>query len=586
MNDDSLTPKPLSQLVIGSVDTLCGHEIPQKIPLAWNEGKLPLLAKYDRKGTFIPETERLLKGMLRFGIPPNLRCAVTLSNIVQSSHHDTTFADWESYRTLGKVRALDHGYETLLQRITEKQGDILNSTIPTFGRRDDIQQLIPDASETGRMALHRVLSAISHTIAIDHSPLIPTFATIFLKSMSESYAYTALREMSNLGSFYFPTSRREHAAWSATFREVITILHPSTAEYLDDRGVLDVDGLAPFFADFGIRVLQFTAVQRMMDLYSLEGYKVLFRFSIAIFALFKHVAAEQILTISNTDEWWKYLKEWAHSKAFDLESIVRKAYGFHGHGFRKQLRFPRRIILQRILRVQEERIRRNELLDDDGHYQEPKANPLGLLQPATKPLEEPVKAILPESVEARQHLAQWLPLSLRLTDLELIYSTNHDGRTLERFYEHVKNHRYTITLVEVLHDSSIVGMYASQTWRPSTRVYGDGGCFLFRLYPDAACWKWQPKQEEKQLLEDWEHGTENNTVALLEQFMVSTRSYISMGGNVDGTCGLRLNEDLTKAESSTAAGFGNDPLYGHSSVFDVGLVEVYGLRRQIDGGIV
>jgi hypothetical protein len=416
--------------------------------------------------------------------------------------------------------------------------------------------------------------------------LIPAFAMIFLRFMSESYAYAALREMANMSSFYFPTSRREHAAWCATFREVFTKLHPATAEYLDDRGVLDVDGLVPFFADFGLGVLSLPTVYRMMDLYSLEGYKVLFRFATAICLVFKHVAAEKLLTISNATEWWQYLKEWSHSSAFDLESIVRKAYGFHGHGFRKQFRFPRRVILQRILRVQEERIRQDELLDDDGHYQEPLANPLGLLQPVTKPLEEPVQAILPKSVEARQHLAQWLPLSLRLTDLELIYSTNYHGRTLERFYDHVKNHKHTIMLVEVLHDSSVVGMYASQTWRPSTRVYGDGGCFLFRLQPDAKCWKWQPKQEEKNLLEDWDQESETNAVALLEQFMVSTRGYISMGGNLDGTCGLRLNEDLTKAESSTAAGFGNDPLYKQSSVFDVGQVEVYGFRRQIDGGRV
>lgn len=577
---DDLEPKALSELVIGSVDTLSGHEIPQKIPNTWNQGKLPLLAKYDRKGNFIPETERLLKGMLRFGIPPGLRCAVTLSNIVQASHHDSS--DWQSYRTLGKVRTLDHAYDTLLQRITEKQGAMKD--IPTFGRQDDIIQLLPDVSESGKAAIRRVLTAIAHTIAIDHSPLIPVFASIFLKCMSESYAYTSLREMSNMSSFYFPTSRREHTAWCATFREVFMKLHPATAEYLDDRGVLDVDGMAPLFADFGVSVLKFETVQRMMDIYSLEGYKVLFRFTTALFVVFKHVAAEKLLTISKADEWWNYFKEWSHSKAFDLESIVRKAYGFHGQGFRKQLRYPRRVILQRILRVQEERIRQDELLDDDGHYQEPKANPLGLLQPELKALEEPIKAILPESVDARQHLAQWLPLSLRLTDLELIYSTNHHGRTLERFYDHVKNHKHTITLVEVLHDASVVGMYASQAWRQSTRVYGDGGCFLFRLRPDAACWKWHPKQEEKHSLEDWAEEKENNAVALLEQFMVSTRSYISMGGNLDGTCGLRLNEDLTKAESSTAAGFENDPLFKNSSVFDVGLVEVYGLRRQIDGG--
>jgi hypothetical protein len=60
-----------------------------------------------------------------------------------------------------------------------------------------------------------------------------------------------------------------------------------------------------------------------------------------------------------------------------------------------------------------------------------------------------------------------------------------------------------------------------------------------------------------------------------------------MGGNQDGSAGLRLNEDLTIGESSPAAGFENEPLHGvgvgNGGIFDVGLVEVYGLVRQIDG---
>lgn len=57
-----------------------------------------------------------------------------------------------------------------------------------------------------------------------------------------------------------------------------------------------------------------------------------------------------------------------------------------------------------------------------------------------------------------------------------------------------------------------------------------------------------------------------------------------MGGNNQGGAGLRLNEDLTKAESSSAAGFDNEPLLpGSGGMFEVGLVEIYQLVRQMDG---
>ena len=73
--------------------------------------------------------------------------------------------------------------------------------------------------------------------------------------------------------------------------------------------------------------------------------------------------------------------------------------------------------------------------------------------------------------------------------------------------------------------------------------------------------------------------------AVLNQFMVSRNAFISMGGNRDGSSGFRINEDLTIGESSPAAGFDNEPLHavGKGSVFQLGLVEVYGLVRQIDG---
>ena len=126
-----------------------------------------------------------------------------------------------------------------------------------------------------------------------------------------------------------------------------------------------------------------------------------------------------------------------------------------------------------------------------------------------------------------------------------------------------------------------VGMYASQAWRPSTRVYGDAECFLFRLLPTAQCWKWRPRIHVLKDEDFEEHNTHsiNNATAMLEQFMVSTRTFISMGGSPDGSSGFRLNEDFTKAESSAAVGFENEPLVvvSDGDIFDVGLVEVYGL---------
>ncbi len=66
--------------------------------------------------------------------------------------------------------------------------------------------------------------------------------------------------------------------------------------------------------------------------------------------------------------------------------------------------------------------------------------------------------------------------------------------------------------------------------------------------------------------------------------MVGKKDHLSMGGNENGGSGLWLNEDLSKGNSSKAHGFDNDPLAGEKYPdFNVGVVEVYHLVREIDG---
>ena len=93
--------------------------------------------------------------------------------------------------------------------------------------------------------------------------------------------------------------------------------------------------------------------------------------------------------------------------------------------------------------------------------------------------------------------------------LELIYSSNYHGRSIEMFYRQVgagvdfellsnsltcgcRNPQlpqcavaiHTVTLLEVLDAGAVLGMYATQTWHNNPSGYGDGECFLFRLAPN------------------------------------------------------------------------------------------------------
>lgn len=231
---------------------------------------------------------------------------------------------------------------------------------------------------------------------------------------------------------------------------------------------------------------------------------------------------------------------------------------------RKRLTFPKRNYLNRMMKGN------SKWAESQVQYDtvEP-ITPLGLIKTE-------ISAVLANESVRRAHLAEWLPCTLRDTKLELVFSTDTHGRTLERLYANCAKAKHSIMLVEVLDTGAVIGMFATEVWHRTNKVYGDGGCFLFKLSPDAKSFPWRPHS----VCSD---DSENST-ALMEQFMMSTGTYLSMGGSHDGSCGLRLNEDLTRGSSDHSLTFGNDPLAGSDLLdFDVGVVEVYRFIRSFDG---
>jgi hypothetical protein len=635
--------------------------------------------------------------MIRKGIPAPLRCAVWLSNIVQSSHPDQDLAISHEYRTLAKVAVVDGLYDSLWEQDgTVESGSKSNTntaaTAATSIRisRRDVTRISfgndaiwatllggggadgdgDDEQKNGVGcpgidALERVLYALHKCVMggiVDYAPLLPTLAATLLGFMGESYAFYACREMYHHSTWYWATSRAEYVATHRAFADVLQRLHPQTYATMRDQ-----EAVRPYcraiFQDFFSSVLPEWMVYRMMDMYSLEGGKVLFRFGVALAVLYGTEYKERYMYESTEpNKWWLGLVAYCHDTTsgdgLNFDVWIKKAYGVHGRGMRKRYRFPRRPILARIIEVEEESYRREQLEKHtgtmDGHrdsvlggaihdtwdarddsYKETdfylQVEPLGLVQPPPPddPREEPVVARLASPTLVRALLAEWMPLSLRFTKLDLVYSTSHHGRTLESLYRNVSQSTHTVLILEP-YDASLggkkvlIGMYASHPWRPSRRVYGDGRCFLFRIVlddgdedddkkgrhadsggggkvdgdpPASKCWKWRPPDlldfTVTSLSDDDGRTSPSNgsystkqasSAALLETFQISTNDFLSMGGSEHGGAGLRLNEDLTKGESTTAAGFENEPLLpGGGGMFEVGLVEVYRLVRQMDG---
>jgi TLD/Rab-GTPase-TBC domain len=608
----------------------------------------------------------IFEQMIRQGIPPSLRCAVWMSNIVQVSHPDQPLKVSHEFRTLAKVRVVDGLYDSLWQQqLPEEENTQQPAQIPISGisrtiRKHDVQRMdfgnkavwvrLDEEQCIGREALKRVLYALHHCVmggVADYTPLLPSLAVVLLGFMSESYVFYACREMFLNSMWYFVTSRSEHIAAQRAFLDVLGRLHPQTYSVMKEQEATEPYTQA-IFQDFFTSIMPEWMVVRLMDMYSLEGIKVLFRFGVALAVLYgKEYKEHYMYASTEPNKYWLGLVDYCHSgedgNGLNFEVLVKKAYGVHGRGVRKRFRFPRRPILARIMEIEEEAYRKQKIelahsgdstpdgtgdLDVSTDFYLHHIEPLGLVipPPPADPFLERVVPKFAESIVLRKKLAEWLPLSLRFTQLHLVYSTSHHGRTLESLYRHVANARHTILILEPYNDSSnnrkiLIGMYASQPWHPSTRVYGDGRCFLFRVvldddsdasgdikqnatgeqekeqnesgHPQSQCWKWQPPDlldfgsaasDDRDMIDLSSSKLPASVQAALETFQISTNNFLSMGGNENGGAGLRLNEDLTKAESSSADGFDNEPLLpGVGGMFEVGLVEIYQLVRQMDG---
>ena len=242
--------------------------------------------------------------MIRNGIPYPLRCAVWLSNIIQSVHPDDGLKKAHDYRTLGKVSVIDGLYESLWGDNTKTSNNTTttnesssSSSSKTNGHnrsslnKDDVTRLdfgnkvIWDAIDRdgerkggcpGKVAMERVLYALHRTVlggVVDYAPLVPTLCSLLLGFMSESYAFYALREMFNHFTWYWAASLPEHVAYERAFCDVLQRLHPGTAAVMAEQQQAEAYCQA-IFRDFFTTIWPESFCLRLMDIYTLEGCKV------------------------------------------------------------------------------------------------------------------------------------------------------------------------------------------------------------------------------------------------------------------------------------------------------------------------
>ena len=299
---------------------------------------------------------------------------------------------------------------------------------------------------------------------------------------------------------------------------------PQTALIMDQIGALKPSGLEPILKRFFSPLLKRKHVLRVMDIFTGEGSHAIFRIGTTLCCLAHAHFGESVREhCDNAAMFWQGVRRFAHSKHFRFDIfLTHQAYGVQT-SLRILTRpiFPGRDFVSRMISNNEawaEENQSNFSIHEDN-------KPLGLVE-GMHPI------VLAKHSPERLQLAQWLPPALQSTKLDLIYSSNHHGRSLEMFYRCCSNAKHTITIMEVLGTDVVIGMYATQTWHHNPDGYGDGECFLFRLKPNPECFRYKMGSSHIASFDEAE-----DSASFLEdagQLMISSREFISMGVGEDG----------------------------------------------------
>jgi len=597
MEEEDLDPalnNPMAMFVL-SIDTLWKERIDQHLPEGSNwSHKPPLYMEWGSRS----KDRHTSKFMSRIGVPDALRCAIWFINVVRATNPDLPMTEVEQHGTLQHVRVVDHGFATALKSIFPDESDELTITLFKFGLTQDEMDLIlqgkffqnkeemdsHDLSDSGRASYIRLLYVIRRVFDIDYCPLLPIFVAVLLSRMPDSYAFTIIRTMRSKVHFYLPTSKNVHISWLKTFSDLMRRVYPGAAKVLEPTGILDPlgTGLDPIFRFLFTTVLQKEHAYRIIDIYTIEGYKALFRLS-SFFICFS-LAYLSEGDLKDSDSFWRGFRNLAFSDNWKFNTLIDQAYGFQLRCCRKRPNsyYPRRTFIARLMEENESwaenMIASSAQVDDSisSSKSSQSLSPLGFV-------EGPIPLVLLKHASYRLLLTEFLPQTFRGNKLELVYSSDSHGKNWQAFYGACTKMKHSIMVCEVLQKGSvsIIGMFATERWHNSaSKVYGDGGCFFFRLTPDPVCYHW--RNEDAKVSRTTGHDdkavttTEANTKALIKSYMYSGDDFIAMGANQSGSSGIRIYQYLSKGSSAPASGYNNAPLVA-SLEFDIGLVELYRL---------
>ncbi|XP_007891797.2 TBC1 domain family member 24 isoform X2 [Callorhinchus milii] len=331
--------------------------------------------------------------------------------------------------------------------------------------------------------------------------------------------------------------------------------------------------------------LPFEYAARVLDIFFVEGYKVLYRVALAILKFFRKIRMGQ--------------PELSHNVQADIRSFVQSIATHIPVEKLLEKAFSIRLLSRKEIRLLQGA--NEKALQQKGITVKQKRQNVHLAIDA-----ENFKSDIVSAKEMRE-IWSWIPERFALCQPILLFTTSEHGCSLARFYSHCEGNEPTIILIKTT-EREVCGTYLSTDWKERRRgtnqlsYFGTGECFVFRLQPEMERYEWviikHPELESSSRVPDIESTQEPGFLTSSEDpsdrlspflatrhfnlssksasmFMAGNHESIIIGGG--GGHALYIDGDLNHGRTARCSTFDNLPLC--SETFKIAVLEVWGFQE-------
>uniref|UniRef100_A0A8C2IR27 TBC1 domain family member 24 n=1 Tax=Cyprinus carpio TaxID=7962 RepID=A0A8C2IR27_CYPCA len=515
-----------------------------------------------------------LKAMGRTGfwsMPHTLR-AKAYQHIIQSIESTSTSADLDTYH--GLVRKLFGEWQTSTH------------PFPKFMEDGEIPRYC--LNKAGLNSVKKILICINHHFRdVSFCPILSALVSLLLH-FSEDEAQ-CFHSICSLVSYTDPKKRYIDRTF-LTSRASCMTFGDLANKYC--RGIRKLiasshQNLFEFYSDWIMWIftdLPFTYAIRVLDVYLMEGYKVLYRVALALLSFYKVSVSSRV---AHVDDFRQDMKSFVQNvgRHSTIDALLQRAFS---------IQLPTRKELTYLFNANKDALIHKNI-HNKSSYQAVDF--------------QAFRSSVVTETEMRVVWA-WIPERFALFSPVQLFSTNIHGRSLFSFYSKVEGHDPTVLLLKT-EDEEICGAFLSSDWAQKDcdekgfKFFGTEECFVFTLRPGMERFQRTVLQisgmsdkcdssHQKQTLSvssllsthvDRPTGASQNqryesasfcTLSTFK-FMAGNDETLFIGGD-DGHA-LHLQADLTAGSSEHCDTFESPPLC--RGCFKIQSLEVWGIQHSL-----